>query len=293
MKLPIHDTHVHLDMLLQFLDIFPNIRDQQDFVIDSDLQAKCQFVIDKYLANHVLAIQSTVSTTNFELLQKLLPKEQNPKLKLLLGAHPEEVESQFNLNQFLDYQTKLVKSYSPDNYPFIGIGETGLDYHYTQDKSLISKQKELFESQINLAITTQTPLVIHCREAFADLIEILKSNPKIHGKFLIHCFTGDTDILKQILNLGGLVAYGGIITFGTSADELRQSLEYCPNDSFVLETDLPFLAPAPNRGKANLPEYISLVAQKASEIKQQTLQETWQNSWQNTTKLFELEPNLD
>lgn len=286
MNLQIHDTHVHLDMLLQFLDIFPNIRDNPEFVIDTDLQNKCQIEIDKHLANHVLAIQSTVSTTNFELLQKLLPKEQNPKLKLLLGAHPEEVDSQFNLNQFLDYQTKVVKSYSKGGYPFIGIGETGLDYHYTQDKNLIFKQKELFESQINLALTTNTPLVIHCREAFADLIEILKSNPKIHGKFLIHCFTGDTDILKQILDLGGLAAYGGIITFGSSADELRQSLEYCPDDSFVLETDLPFLTPAPHRGQTNLPEYINLVAQKASQIKQQSLENIWQNSWNNTTKLF-------
>lgn len=291
MNLPIHDTHVHLDLLLHFLEILPEIRtvdDHANFDLTPELGQKCQTIIDKHLENHRLAIQSTISTKNFEFIHKILPAKNNPKLKVLLGTHPEEVDFLFNLKQYLDYQNNFLNSDEAKNLPFVGIGEVGLDYHYTQDKNLIQTQKELFESQIELAIKLDTALVIHCREAFVDLIEILKLHPKIHGKFLIHCFTGDTDIMKQILNMGGLAAYGGIITFGSSADSIRDSLKYCPNDGFVLETDLPFLAPAPHRSKTNIPEFINLVAQKASEIRQQPLENIWQNSWENTTKLFRI-----
>lgn len=285
MKNLIHDTHVHLDLLLQFLGVFPDIRTTSQFILDPLLQAQCQTEIDKHLQNHAFVVQSTVSTKNFELIQKLLPAETNPKLRLLLGAHPEEVNSEFNLNKFLEYQTKLVDKYQPQNYPFAGIGETGLDYHYTQETGLIKTQKKLFESQINLATETKKTLVIHCREAFSDLIQILKNHPNIHGKFLIHCYTGDTAILKQILDLGGKVAYGGIITFGSSANEIRDSLSYCPDDNFVLETDLPFLTPTPHRGQTNLPEFITIVAQKAAEIRQKPINQIWQNSWDNTASL--------
>lgn len=285
---PIHDTHVHLDLLLEFLGILTDVRAgsfEKELATNPGLQNQIQVVIDKHLLEHSFVIQSTVSTPNFEFIQQILPQKNNPKLKLLLGSHPEIVKENFDLKNYLAYQQKLVHKFQ-QNYPFIGIGETGLDYHYTTDSNLIAIQKKLFESQIQLAIETNTTLVIHCRDAFSDLIQILKLNKEIHGKFLIHCFTGDTEILKQILDLGGKAAYGGIITFGSSANDLRDSLKYCPNDSFVLETDLPYLTPTPHRGQTNLPEFINLIATKAAEIRQQSLEQIWSNSYKNTLELF-------
>ena len=170
------------------------------------------------------------------------------------------------LGIFLQAKQNLVGMGTSLEKRIIGIGECGLDYYYTQDSRIIHKQKELFESQIDLAIKLDIPLFIHTRDAFDDTFEILKSKPGIHGKFAIHCFTGNKNHLKEVLDMGGKAAFGGIITFGKNAEYLREAFAYCPKDGYLLETDLPFLSPKPFRGKDNLPEYIKFVAEKMGQI---------------------------
>lgn len=285
----LHDTHVHLDILLAFLKMIPEIREEAEednFLPNLSDQKRVEIVakIDDLLANHDFVIQSTVSFKNFQFVQKLLGK--NPKIKYLLGSHPELVTENFDLQKYLRDQVEFVKNELPKSFDLIGVGESGLDYHYTQNPDLIAIQKELFVSDIGLALRLNLPLVIHCRDAFGDLLDILKNFPKIQGNFLVHCYTGDKEILRQILDLGGKAAFGGIITFGKSATPIQEALRYCPTDSFVLETDLPFLTPTPHRGQTNLPEYIKLVAQKAAEVRGVSEDIVWIQSLENTRKLF-------
>ena len=335
-----HDSHVHLDILLQKIGILPDLKreiDLQNLDLTPTKKQEIQTKIQDLLQNHNFVLHSTVSTKNFELVFELF--KDLTKVKFLVGSHPELVNDKFDLKNYLSYQENFIqktlkplvqkqKNFEPkslsekenvenlqepkqiqngfqsnsnqinfDSNPdfnfnsnfkqkILGIGECGLDYFYTQDKSLMKTQKELFLAQIELAIETKLPLVIHCREAFADVLDILKNFQQIHGKFLIHCFTGDKEILKQTLDLGGFVAFGGILTFGKNAEYLRESLAYCPNSGWMLETDLPFLTPNPKRGEICLPQYIDFVAQTVSEIKNLEKAKVWQISRQNFADLF-------
>lgn len=275
----IHDTHIHLDILLQKINEFNNTLNSKQISTD----------LDNLLANHKWVLQPTVSTNNFIQVESVF--KQNSKIYFLAGSHPEIVDSGFDVKNYISDQQQKLKPFleSPIKQKLLGIGECGLDYFYTQDKEIIKKQKELFEAQIQLAIDSNLPLIIHCREAFDDIYDILKKFKQIHSKFWIHCFTGNTDQLRKILDIGGKVAFGGILTFGKNADYLRDSANFCPDDSWLLETDSPFLAPAPYRGQICQPVFIDLVAQKMSEIKNISKQEIWQIAEKNVRSLISLD----
>lgn len=284
-----HDTHAHLDLLLQRLGDLPDEKDLdlekgtlkhiEDFEVDKKR-------VESLISKHDFVIHPTVSTDNFYLVSSLF--RSISKIYFLLGSHPEIVNSKFSVEKYIDEQQTLVVELESDQdllNRLVGIGEAGLDYHYTKDPLIIEKQKGLFEEQISLAIKLKLPLIIHCREAFADLFTILKQYPDIHGNFLIHCFTGDTDDLQKVLEFDGKVAFGGVATFNSAVD-LQDAVKYCPNDSFVLETDLPFLAPAPYRSQICMPEMIDEIAQKISELKSLTKKEVWNYSLKNSINLF-------
>lgn len=271
-----HDTHIHLDLLLSKIQEL-NLGLTPEFQISTDLE--------KLLANHRWVIQATSSMDNFKQVQTDFLD--NPKIYFLAGSHPEIVDQDFSVQEYLKKQKQELKPFleNPKKYRLVGIGECGLDYFYSQDKEIINKQKELFEAQIQLAIDSNLPLIIHCREAFDDIYNILKDFKNIHGKFWIHCFTGNTNQLRKILDIGGKVAFGGILTFGKNAEYLRDSARFCPNDSWLLETDSPFLSPTPNRGQICQPIFIDFVAEKMAEIKGLEKEMVWQISEKNTEKM--------
>jgi TatD DNase family protein len=284
-----HDTHSHLDLLLEKLEILQNLDRNTSLdlekleINENQIREK----IDELLANHEFVIHPTVSSENYLLIQKLFQKF--PQIYYLLGSHPEIVNEDFMVSNYLQKQQKIVNSkdflVNLKQHKLVGIGECGLDYFYSQKPEIINKQTELFLAQIQLAIDLNLPLIVHTRDAFADTIEIIKKFPKIHGKFLIHCFTGGREIVKEILDLGGFMAFGGILTF-KKAEYLRESLTYCPDNSWVLETDLPFLSP--NRGQICLPKDINLIAETAATVKNLELSEIWQISRNNSLRLFDL-----
>lgn len=271
----LHDTHAHLDILLQKLGEL------------SDKQTKIdRNRVDNLLIQHEFVIQPTTNSANFEYVYRLLKGFE--KVFFLIGSHPEIVKQDFDLASYLESQREVIVELETEtemSQKVVGLGEVGLDYHYTQEPEIIKNQIALFEEQIALGIKLKLPLVIHCREAFKDLFSIIKEYPEMHGHFLVHCFTDDTDALKQVLRFGGKVAFGGVSTF-KSANELQDAIKFCPNDSFMLETDLPFLAPTPYRGKTCTPDMISLIAKKVSEIKQQPESEVWESSLTNSRDLF-------
>lgn len=280
----LHDTHVHLEILLQKLDLLnpsigeldPNIN--QSVVLSEIANSK----IDELLINHKLVIQSTVSTNNYHLLYHLF--NSNSKIFYLFGSHPELVKDGFEIDDYLMKQSLFFNTNINLN-KVIGIGEVGLDYFYTNDENLIKTQKKLFQSQINLAIEYGLPLIIHCREAFDDLFEIIEKNPRIHNQFLIHCFTGGVEELKKVHKFGGKVAFGGISSYD-SAIKLQEAVECCPITDYMIETDLPYLAPKEVRGQICLPEHILFIIKKIAEIKKIDPEDVLANSYHNTLKFF-------
>ena len=142
-----------------------------------------------------------------------------------------------------------------DHPKVIAVGECGLDYHY--DHSPRDVQRAAFVQQVQLAHQLGLPLVIHTREAWADTFEILGAEG-VPAQTIFHCFTGGVDEARQCLDLGGFVSFSGIVTFKTATD-VQDAARLCPLDRLLVETDSPYLAPLPHRGKPNQPSNVALV----------------------------------
>ena len=198
-----------------------------------------------------------------------------------VGIHPEEIYNPPVGGQFLNTNFKnLIKS----SKKIVAIGECGLDYHgeYGQTEEERKQQKIIFKEQIELAEEVSLPLIIHCREAWKDTLEILK-NYNLTGVF--HCFSGDEMILKKVLEWGFYVGFDGNITY-KKATELRKIARFIPLERVLLETDSPFLTPEPMRGEPNYPENVKIVAQWIADIKSLSLEEVERITTENSKKLF-------
>jgi TatD DNase family protein len=285
----LHDTHAHLDLLLQKIGDLPSTwrLDQGDNVLDKISEIELDKAkVDTLLFQHDFIIHPTVVTDNFWLSYHLFHSFE--KIFFLLGSHPEIVDEKFKLSKYLEDQRNIIiemESNVEMSQKLVGIGEVGLDYHYTQNPEIVRKQIALFEEQIMLALKLKLPLVIHCREAFKDLFGLLKEYPEIQGNFLVHCFTEDTETLRQVLDYGGKIGIGGVVTF-KSSPTLQEAVKYCPKENFVLETDLPFLAPVPHRGEICTPDMIDLVAHRVAEIRNEDVKDIWNCSLLNSRDLF-------
>lgn len=172
----------------------------------------------------------------------------------------------------------------------VGIGETGLDYFRPEgdEKEYKDRQVKAFTSQIELALENDLPLMIHCRDAYIDTLEILESykkdvGDKLRGDF--HFFSGNLDETKRILDLGFTVSFTGVITFTSDYDEL---VRYVPIDRILSETDCPYVTPKPYRGQRNEPLYVREVAKKIAEIKGLDKEETRNKLIDNIAKLFNI-----
>jgi TatD DNase family protein len=276
------DTHLHLTLLLEKLEYLPEKLDFTNSKIE-DLKTKILPIVENLLQNHTWAIEIGVNSAEFLVAYDLLA--QNPKLFFSYGIHPENVQnSSANVSLLLEnLETFLAKP------KVVAIGECGLDYYYTQDLEVTKLQKQLFEAQIQAAIKFNLPLIIHCRDAFSDLFEILDKYPAIHGKFVVHCFTGNSQQMAKIVALGGKIGIGGIVTFNKKNEELVEAVKNCPVENILIETDLPFLAPIPFRGKTCLPQYISFNFEKVAQIKGLELETFYKQAEKNALNLFKLE----
>jgi TatD DNase family protein len=144
----------------------------------------------------------------------------------------------------------------------LAIGETGLDYHY--DFSPREVQRAVFERQLEVAAEARKPIVIHTREAWADTLEVLRS--RWRGEGIMHCFTGDEEQAREALDLGFYLSFGGVLTF-PKAETVRQAARIAPEDRILVETDCPYLAPVPRRGKRNEPAFIVDIARRLAEVR--------------------------
>jgi TatD DNase family protein len=285
-----YDSHAHLDLFLQKTGVLMGTR---EIDIETVSQLELQEIsyqtsdLESFIKNHELIIQPTISTNNFYLNYHLFAGEK--RVVFLLGSHPDMVGEDFDIDSYIEHQKKALDFIDSKNLiakkQLVGIGEVGLDYFHVKTAQGQQLQREFFQTQIDLAVSLSLPLVIHCRDSFSDLFEILRQNPQIHGRFLIHCFTGGKSELEKVLEMGGFVAFGGVATYN-SAKELQEAVKLCPMDRFTLETDLPFLSPIPKRGEVCLPQYIDYTAQKIAVLKTVSKEEVWVRSRETVKNIF-------
>ena len=154
------------------------------------------------------------------------------------------------------------------NKKVVAIGECGLDYFHVKDVAERQQQAEVFEKQIDMAQRVGKPLMIHCRDAYDDLLAVLKNFPQVTGN--VHFFAGDWPTAKKFLALGFTLSFTGAITFASNYDEVIKNL---PLESLLIETDCPFVAPVPHRGQRNEPSYVVEVAKRVALLKGISLEE--------------------
>ncbi|MDW0111367.1 TatD family hydrolase [Sporosarcina aquimarina] len=168
----------------------------------------------------------------------------------------------------------------------VGIGETGLDYHW--DKSSKEVQQDLFRKQIRLAQKVELPIIIHNRDATADVVRILQEEEAEITGGIMHCFSGSVETAKQCIEMNFLISLGGPVTFKNARMPKEVAVEI-PLEYLLVETDAPFLAPHPHRGKRNEPAFVKLVAEQIAELKEISLEEVAKSTTQNAMKLFSID----
>ncbi|TSD03005.1 MAG: TatD DNase family protein [Parcubacteria group bacterium Athens0714_16] len=198
-----------------------------------------------------------------------------------IGVHPNDSEEDFREEDYLE----LVK-----NKRVVGVGECGLDYFRTKGEPIIEKkrQRDLFEKQIQFAIKNNLPLMIHARDSYDDILDILISYKKEFGDKVcgnIHFFAGSKDTAKKFIEIGFTISFSGVITFTNDYDE---AVKYVPIDKIMPDSDSPFVAPAPFRGKRNEPFYIKEIVKRIAEIKELDLETVKEQMVKNAIKLFKL-----
>lgn len=168
----------------------------------------------------------------------------------------------------------------------VAVGETGLDYHYCSEP--LDWQRARFATHIEAAHLAQKPLIIHSRDAADDTLAILKNNRADEVGFVLHCFCGDWDFAKKALDLGGFLSFSGILTF-KSAKDIQEAAKKAPLDRIFIETDSPYLAPVPLRGKRNEPAFVPRVAQFLANVKGLPVEEIARMTMNNANGFFGIE----
>lgn len=271
------DTHCHLN--------FPEFDSDRERVIERAKSAKITGIINP-------GSSLKHSRTACELAQK------HPSVYSAVGLHPHEAAG---LNpKDLDLIIKKLAELVEKN-KVVAIGETGLDYYNVGrnldrntllEKEIIKEvqriqemQKRLFKAQLDLAQKKSLPVIIHCRDAYEELLEIIKDY-KLKG--VVHCFSGNPKQAKEFLNLGLFISFTGVITFVKDDDELIKIVKETPLEKMLLETDAPYLTPEPYRGKRNEPAYVKFITEKIADIKGVSIDEVVKITDQNTKKLFKI-----
>lgn len=195
----------------------------------------------------------------------------------MVGIYPSEAKTYTQ-----DIENKMIEL--AKNPKVVAIGEIGLDYYW--DKSFVDLQKEVFEKQIRLANKLELPIVVHDREAHKDCFDILKANNK-NSKVLFHCFSGSVEFMRECVKQGWYIALGGVVTF-KNAIKMKEVAKEVPLDKLVLETDSPYLAPVPFRGKENKPAYVKYVAEEIAKLRNIAYEEIVDITTKNAEEFFNI-----
>ena len=249
------DTHCHLDMLAGEQEL--------DAIIDS-----AYTVGVKQIITVGIDLKSSQKAVQYA--------ERYPGVYATIGVHPHNVAS--ITDTYIEQLIKLA-----EHHKVVAYGEIGLDFVklYAPKKT----QLEQFERQVGLAGNLGLPLVIHDRQAHDDILQILKNSSPFPAGGVMHCFSGDLQFAEEILALGFYISIPGVVTFN-KAYELQKVAQHIPLASLLIETDAPFLAPAPMRGRQNKPDYLLYTAQKIADLRGTSLDEVARITTANAVKLF-------
>jgi len=251
------DTHSHI-----YLEEFDKDRDE---VVYNSLNLGVKYIF----------LPNIDSSSIDDMLS--LSKKYADRIFPMVGLHPGFVED--------DYKNELDEVLSHlEKEKFYAIGEIGLDYYW--DTTYKEEQKEVFEKQLHLAMQENLPAIIHVRNAFDDVIEILAKAEYDNLKGILHCFTGNLEQAKFFIDKGLKLGIGGIVTFKNAG--LDKVVEQISLNDIVLETDSPYLAPMPKRGKRNESTYLRYIAKKVAELKQVSIEEVAEITTENAEKVFKI-----
>ena len=251
----ITDTHTHL-----YSEQFDE--DRNEMILRAKNVGVSRFFIP--------AIDSSTSEAMFQ-LEKNYPKD----VFLMMGLHPTSVGE--NYKEELEFVKKWI-----DKRPFFAIGEIGIDLYW--DKSFLKQQQEAFKTQIQWAKEKKLPIVIHCRDAFDEIFEVLETEKSDDLRGIFHCFTGTKEQALQAISYNMKLGIGGVVTFKNG--KIDQFLHEIDLKHIVLETDAPYLAPVPYRGKRNESAYITNVIDKLVDIYGLSFKEIAEITTQNSKDVF-------
>ncbi len=226
-------------------------------------------------------IQIGLGPDRADLEKSLSLVSQDVEIFSLIGLHPHEARAY--TKETVPILRELL------NHPqVVGIGEIGLDYHY--ENSPREDQQVVFSQMLDLALEADLPVSIHSREAFDDTCRILAEKELLKSSGgVLHCFTGTAEEARKFLDLGAHISFSGIISFANAKDVIKAA-EAVPADRILIETDSPYLAPVPFRGKRNEPSFVVHVAQALAKIRRVPVEELSKITAENTAKLFRLPP---
>ena len=253
------DSHCHLDCI--DLSEFNNDFDQ---LVSRSQNAGVE---------HMLCVSINLKQYP-DMLEKVRPY---PNISVSAGMHPMADESD---DFTADYLTELAS-----DEKVVAIGETGLDYYYHKDNP--EWQRERFRAHVQVANQVNKPVIIHTRDASEDTLTILRDEKAEQCGGVIHCFTETQNFAEQAMELGFMISISGIVTF-RNADALREVAKTIPDDKLLIETDSPYLAPIPHRGKQNQPAYVQHVAETLAEIRNTSVEHIAEISRDNFYRLFNL-----
>ena len=254
-QLPIIETHFHLDYLkdASASDILHQARD-------------CG--VERFM---------TIAVTPDNMPTVIGLTEEHPDVFGTLGVHPHDAE-QYTAETGTFIREHCVKP------KIVAIGEIGLDYFY--DNSDRAVQRQVFAEQLQIAVETGLPVVIHTREADEDTMTLLKEYaPKMSRKGVVHSFTSGMELAELAVELGFCLGINGIVTFN-KAENVREVVAATPLNNLLLETDAPFLTPIPYRGTENAPKYLPFIAEKIAEVKELPVEEVLRTCYQNSLRTF-------
>ena len=253
----IFDTHAHYDD-----DAFDEDRD----VLLSDLREQNV----EYIVNVGASMASSERSVTLA--------EKYPFVYAAVGVHPDEVGE-------LDEEKFLRLKFMAAHEKVKAIGEIGLDYYWDKEKHDL--QKHWFMRQMELAHEMKLPMIVHSREAAKDTLDMVTAAKSLDLKGIIHCYSYSVEQAREYLNMGYYLGIGGVLTF-KNAKKLKEVAEYAPLSQIVLETDCPYLAPVPYRGKRNNSAMIAYVAEELAIIKQISVEEVLQITNENGRKLYDI-----
>lgn len=253
------DSHCHLDRL----DLTAH-----DGSLDAALNAARQRGVGKFLC-------IGVDAANAPAVKQIA--EQYSDVYCSVGIHPLDLTRETPTH--LDWLLQAL-----DHPRVVAIGETGLDYHY--EPEMAAQQQISFNCHLQAARQTGKPVIIHTREARADTLNLLRE-ADLPNAGVLHCFTEDWDMARAAMDMGYYISLSGIVTF-RNAEALREVARQVPADRLLVETDSPYLAPVPHRGKPNEPQFVCDVAAFLAELRGEPLEQLWQNTTDNFHRLFPL-----